>query len=296
MDDNLTNLNNEMVNAWGAIDAGDNNNGGNGGGSDKPARPDFLKLSIGDTKVRVLDMIPFSYKEWFIPKANGGSGSSIGYFAGGKDLLEKANQAHMKKIFAEADKRGLKDKARKDFLRDAGYKKQPYGKVKDKNIIHVLDRATGEVKLLDKGNGVFKELKKYAMNPEYGDLRNYDITITMAGDPSDFQTIEYSVTPARSNSPITEAELALYNAKKIDLVEFKTPSYTPEQALLIANGATYADVLGNGSDTKEEVNEKADTDMLPPAQEEEEKQEEKAPVDVEKGEALTEDELNGIEF
>lgn len=287
----MTNVNNDLMAGWGAIDA-EENNGGNGGGN-KPERPDFLKLSIGDTKIRVLDMIPFSYKEWYIPKANGGSGSSIGYFAGGADLLEKANQAHMKKIFAEADKRGLKDKARKDFLRDAGYKKQPYGKVKDKNIIHVLDRATGEVKLLDKGNGVFKELKKYAMNPEYGDLRNYDITITMAGDMADFQTIEYSVTPARSNSPLTEAEIALYEAKKIDLKAFKTPSYTPEQALLIANGATYADVLGNGSDTQEEVNEKADDTMLPP---QEDSKEEGAPVDVEKGEALTEEELANVEF
>lgn len=288
--------NNDFMNAWGAIDTEE----GNGGGQ-KADRPDFLKVDIGDTKIRILDMVPFSYKEWYSPKANGGQGASVPYF-GAEDLLESANKAFMAKVFKEADKRGLKDKARKDFLRDQGYKKQPFGKVKEKHIIHVLDRATGEVKLLDKGNGIFKKLKALALNPEYGDLRNYDVTINMKGDKSDFTTIEYDVTPARANTPLTEAEIALYEAKKIDLAKFKGGDMTPEQALQIAQGATFKDVLGGG--TSEESEELTDTGMLPegeatepapePAKEEAPRKDE--PVNVDKEEELSEDELNGIDF
>lgn len=281
--------NQEYLNAWGNIDNEENNNSGG-----KQERPDFLKIDIGSTKIRVLDMIPYSYKEWWSTRGNGGEGCSIPHF-GKDDLLQAENDAHMKKIFAEADKRGLKDKARKDFIRDYGYKKQPWGKPKEKHIIHVLDRATGEVKLLDKGNGIFKKLKKLALDPEYGDLRQYDVTIVMSGDKNDFTTIEYDVTPARQNTPLTEEELKLYEEKKIDLKKFKTPNMTPEQALAIAKGATFKDVLGDGSDSAEEVEEKSNVDMLP--QEEEQKPARKdEEVNIDKEEALTEEELNDIDF
>lgn len=293
----MTNVN-ELAQGWGAVDNEEKNKGN---GSGDFARPDFLKVPLGDTKVRVLDMFPFSYSEYYVPQANGGTGASIGYF-GSEDLLEKANKAFMAKIFKEADAKGLKDKARKDFLRDSGYKKTPFPKVKEKHIIHVLDRATGEVKLLDKGNAIFGAMKKFALNPEYGDLRNYDITITMEDTKGngDFQDIKYSVTPARSNSPITEAEKALYEEKKIDLAKFKTPNYTPEQALRIANGATFQEVLGNGSDSPEEVTEKSDTNQLPPQEETVEKtpveKEEKKEQVIEKGEELSPEELEDIDF
>lgn len=293
----MTNQNQEYMNAWGSIDTEDGNNSGGG----QQERPDFLKVDIGSTKIRVLDMIPFSYKEWWAVGGNGGQGCSIPYFPKG-DLLEAENQAHMKKIFAEADKRGLKNQARKDFLRDEGYKKQPWGKVREKHIIHVLDRATGEVKLLDKGNGIFKKFKKLAMDEEYGDLRQYDVTIDMTGDKSDFTSIKYDVTPARSNTPLTEAEKALYEEKKIDLEKFKgTGDMTPEKALAIAKGATFQDVFGDGSESAEETKEKTSEDMLPEEQESVPEEtpartDEPVEVDTDKEEALSDEELNNISF
>jgi hypothetical protein len=291
---------NELLNGWGAIDNEENNNGGG-----QQERPDFMKIEMGDNKVRILDMIPYTYKERWSNQANGGQGASIP-FLGEADLMEQENQAFMKKIFKEADAKKLKDKARKDFLRDEGYKKQPWNKVREKHIIHVLDRATGEVKLLDKGNGIFGKIKKLALNAEYGDPRQYDITITMTGDSKDFTTIEYTVTPARSNTPLTEAEAKLYEEKKIDLKKFKTPDYTPEQAYAIAKGGTFEEVLGSGSDDSEEVNKKADTNDLPeeekapeqtPEQPEKQPEPEKAPeVEVEKEGELSEEELNNMEF
>jgi hypothetical protein len=283
--------NQEYLNAWGNIDNEENNNVGN-----KQDRPDFLKVEIGSTKIRVLDMIPYSYKEWWSTRGNGGEGCSIP-FLGDNDLLKAENDAHMKKIFKEADSKGLKDKARKDFLRDHGYKKQPWGKPKEKHIIHVLDRATGEVKLLDKGNAIFKKLKDLALNPEYGDLRQYDVTIVMKGDKNDFTTIEYDVVPARQNTELTDAEKALYEEKKIDLKKFKTPDMTPEQALAIAKGATFKDILGDGSDSSEEAEERSDENMLPQEEEAQEEQPRKdEEVNIEKEEALSEDELNDISF
>lgn len=301
----MTNENQDYLQAWGNVDKEESNNGG----ADKADRPDFLKVEIGSTKIRVLDMVPFNYKEWWSTKGNGGEGCSIPYFDKG-DLLEAENQAFMKKIFAEADAKGLKDKARKDFLRDEGYRKNPWGKHKQKSIIHVLDRASGEVKLLDKGNGIFKKLKKLALDAEYGDLRLYDVTIEMTGDKGDFTTIEYDVTPARSNTPLTDAEKALYEEKKIDLEEFKgAGDITPTIALMIAKGATFKDVLGSGSDSPEVADDKSDPSMLP-----EEEQERgtlgEAPEDAEKAEqarkdeevvtekeeVLSDEELNNINF
>lgn len=303
----MTNVNNEALAGWGQVGEEENT-----GGSTPEQKLDFLKIPFGDTKVRILDVAPYIYKEWWSTKGNGaingnGNGCSIAYF-GANDLLEAENKAFMSKVFKEADAKNLKDKARKDFLRDFGYKKQPWGKVKIKNLIHVLDRATGEVKLLNAGNGVFNEIKKFALNPEYGDPRNYDITITKTdtGGKGEFQDIKYAVTPARSNVPLTDDEKKLYEEKKIDLKEFKTPNYTPEQALLIAKGATFQEILGNGSDSSESVENKSDTNMLPtdekaPTKEtekpkEESKQEPAQEINVDKEGALTEDELAGISF
>lgn len=284
-------MSNEIMQGWGSI----GEEQGSGAGQSQENKLDFLKLPQGDTKIRVLDMVPFSYKEWWSPKGNEGKGCSIPYF-GKDDLLEAQNQAFMKKIFDEADANKLKDQARKKFLREQGYAKQPWGKVKEKHVIHVLDRATGEVKLLDKGNGVFKELKKFAMNPEYGDLRNYDVTITVKG--SGLET-EYSIAPARSNTPLTTQELALYEEKKVDLKKLKTfENMTPEKALQIAKGASYKEVLGNGSESSDSVSEKSDTGMLPkdeaPFDTAPERKDE--PVNIEKGEELSAEELENMQF
>jgi hypothetical protein len=296
---------NEVVNGWGQVGVETT-----GQGQQEKDKPSFLKIPFGDTKVRILDAFPHVYKEWWAPSGNGANrpdaensnGCSIAYFPSG-DLLEAENRAFMKNVFAQADAQGLKDKARKDFLRDFGYKQQPWGKLKDKNIIHVLDRATGEVKLLDSGNGIFNAIKAFAMNPEYGDPRNYDITINKTDTKGKgfFADIKYTVTPARENVPLTQAEIDLYNAKKIDLKEYKAPNYTPEQALLIAKGATFKEILGEDGDSPAQVDSKSDAGQLPPTQPatppaQETQPEPEQKVDINKEDALTEDELKDISF
>jgi len=222
------------------------NKGNNGGGQSQEDKLDFLATPEGDTKIRVLDEAPYFYQEFWSVKGNEGKGTSIPYKGKGKDLLEKANFDFMDTVFKEADDKGLKkgSEARKKHTK-AGYDKQPFGKLKSKYLIHVLDRADGQIKLLDKGKGVFEALKKYAMNPEYGDLRNYDVTITRTG--TGWMDTEYSVTPARSNTPLTDEEVALYEAKKVDLHKLKGgEDLTPEQCLFVANGGAWSEVNNVG--------------------------------------------------
>ncbi|MCU5510278.1 phosphoesterase [Bacillus cereus] len=261
---------------------------------------DFVTLAVGETKLRVMDEAPHFYQGFWSTKGNGaangnGNGTFIPYKGKGKDLLEKANYDFMDKVFKEADAKGLKkgSKERTEFTR-AGYAKQPYGKLKNKYIIHVINRANGNLELLDAGPGVFNELKKYAMNDEYGDLREYDITITKTG--TSFQEIEYSVTPARSNTPRTPKELELYEAKKIDRSDLKDgKDLTPEQCLFIAQGGLWSEVGSVGQATEETTQESAPSgDKLP--EKNEGVQEDKGYVDTSKEGALSDEELANVNF
>lgn len=282
-------------NGWNTV--GVEENKGNNGGQPQEDKLDFLATPEGETKVRIMDEAPFFYQEYWSVKGNGGNGSSIPYKGKGKDLLEKANKEFMDKVFKEADSKGLKNGSpeRKKFLKDNGYDKQPYGKLKNKYLIHVIDRATGELKLLDKGKGVFEELKKYAINPEYGDLREYDVTITRTG--TGWMDTEYGVTPARSNTPRTPEELKLYEEKKLDLHKLKSgENLTPEQCLFIAEGGLWSELTQEGTqqDTtvQEMAEENARLNSVPGTLGEDTSEK----VDTSKEGALSDEELANVNF
>ena len=203
---------------------------------------DFLATPEGETEIRVLDEAPYFYQGFWSVKANGGKGSWIPY-KGKDDLLEKANREFTQGVFKQADSAGLKNgsKERKEFLKKNGYDKQPYGKLKNKYILHVLDRATGEVKLLDNGPGIFEELKALHSHKYHGDLREYDVTIVRKGVA--FMDTKYSVMACPTKTPLTETELALYEEKKIDRVALKSgEGLTPEQCLFIAEGGLWSEL------------------------------------------------------
>ncbi|AGY48198.1 hypothetical protein Riggi_36 [Bacillus phage Riggi] len=290
-------------NAWGNLNFEDNN-----GGSQKDIPP-FMDIKLGDNKLRILDVAPHMYNEWYATQGNGGKGCGIPAFSEG-DLLEQENRDFMAKKFKEADDMGLteangKKKQRSEFLKTEGYAKQPWGRRKDKAIIHVLDRSDGKVKLLDRTTGIFKQIQSLAVNPEYGDPREYDITITKVDEKGkgNFQDIKYTVMPARQNIPLTEAEKAAYEVAKVDLVELKTPNYTPEQALLIAKGKTFSEVLGNGAETPEQVTAGSNPDYLPqeendsqvkPAQGVKEEQKPRVDEQADLGEEISQEELDAM--
>lgn len=237
-------------NGWNTVGTTENT-GNNGGAPREEDKLDFLSTPEGDTKIRIMDEAPYFYQGFWATKGNGaangnGNGTFVPYKGKGIDLLEKANTEFMAKVFKAADEKGLKNGSpeRKKFLKANGYDKQPYGKLKNKYIIHVIDRADGRLKLLDAGAGIFEELKKYAMNEEYGDLREYDVTITRKG--TGWMDTEYSVMPARNSTPRTPEEIKLYEEKKVDLHELKGgEGLTREQCLFIAKGGLWSDLNSN---------------------------------------------------
>lgn len=235
---------------WNTV--GEETQGNNGGGQPQEDKLDFLATPEGETEIRVLDEAPYYYQEWWSVQGNEGKGTSIPYKGKGKDLLEKANQEFMAKVFAEADAKGLKNgsDARKKFVKTNGYDKQPFGKLKNKYLIHVLERATGEVKLLDKGKGLFEKLKGFALHKYHGDLRTYDVTIVRKGNG--WMDTEYDAMACPEKTPLTEEEIALYEAKKVDLHKLKGgEDLTPEQCLFVANGGAWSEVNNVGQAPEE---------------------------------------------
>lgn len=71
--------------------------------------------------------------------------------------------------------------------------------------ILVYDYEDGKLKMIQKGYALFGELAKFQKDPEYGDLRQYDVTITL--NTSDGK--DYGVVPARSNTELNDAQKAL---------------------------------------------------------------------------------------
>ena len=58
------------------------------------------------------------------------------------------------------------------------------------------------------------------------------------------QNVKYHVTPGRSSSPLTEAELAM-ELFELDTI-FKTPTYEDQKKWLIDNTAQFITNLGEG--------------------------------------------------
>jgi len=92
--------------------------------------------------------------------------------------------------------------------------------------IHLIDREDGKLKILDKGNSIFKKFAEFRtlhnVNPAGRDAPDFFIIVTIPkgkdGKLNKMKT-EYSVDAARENSPLTDAEVAMYKEKKVNLQE-----------------------------------------------------------------------------
>lgn len=290
-------------NGWDSIGTTEENKGTT---SQAPAQQedklDFLALPEGETEVRVLDEAPYFYQGFWATKGNGaesgnGNGCWVPYKGKGKDLLEKANYEFMDKVFKAADEKGLKkgSEERKKHTK-AGYAKQPYGKLKSKYIIHVIDRADGQVKLLDAGPGVFEALKELHAHKYHGDLRTYDVTIVRKG--TGWQDTKYSVMANPQKTPLTDEEIKLYNEKKIDRAELKGgENLTPEQCLFIAQGGLWSEVGSVGqvdNSVQQMVEENYQANLQPGSLGADDKEE--VTVDTSKEGALSDEELANVKF
>jgi hypothetical protein len=71
--------------------------------------------------------------------------------------------------------------------------------------VKVLDRADGEVKVLECGKQIISSIKNYAVDPDYGDPTKYDIKIKKEGTGRD---TKYSILPSPNKGDLTSEELA----------------------------------------------------------------------------------------
>lgn len=188
------------------------NKGGNNGGDKKDI--EFLTLSVGNNQIRFLEEEPETFWQHWIPTANGGKGISAKCI-GAKNGCPVC--AHMKELGQDKGKWSLR-------------------KV---HTINVLDRKDGKVKLLQKGNSLFQDLKVFLLS--MGDLRNYDVNIVRTG--KGFNDTKYTIIPVMNSAPVP-ADLELYNLKEI------FTDISKDEMIILMNGGNYADIskLREGSE------------------------------------------------
>lgn len=190
---------------------------GNNGGDKKEIKYASCKSGANGAPLthqyRVLDEQPYSRGVHWIQAANAGKGLSV-------DCIKKDCPAcaKMKAL-----------KASGNAGRNLTWRKM--------HAINVLDRATNEVQMLDKGNSLFEAL--VGLLEEVGDLRNYDVKIRVSGEGTDTTFTPIPMPP----KPLTPDEKALekYNFDEIFI------KVTPDQMQQLLDGAGWADVLGDNA-------------------------------------------------
>lgn len=85
----------------------------------------------------------------------------------------------------------------------------------------VIDRVDGEVKVMEGGPRVFGAIRDYAMDPDYGDPKNYDLKIKKEGTGRE---TKYTVMASPKQTPLTAQEAEAVNAATslLDLNKPKT--------------------------------------------------------------------------
>lgn len=78
----------------------------------------------------------------------------------------------------------------------------------------VLVRDTGKVKAFKSGVLIYKIIKDLAENEDWGDPKEYDLTIENTGE---LGSRYYIVTPSPKKAPLTTEELAMIMGENLDL-------------------------------------------------------------------------------
>ena len=122
--------------------------------------------------------------------------------------------------------------------------------------ILAIDRKDGKVKILEQGNSVFKQIKGYAMDEEYGPVDKYDIKIRKEGSGKETR---YTVLASPKKTPLTQEEQALVDDFKplSEINKPKTLEELKEMGLACLGSSSPADdgwgdddFSTNSSDTK----------------------------------------------
>jgi hypothetical protein len=117
------------------------------------------------------------------------------------------------------------------------------GKPQRRYQLKVIDRADGQVKILEVGITVISQIQEYARDPEYGDPTGYDFKIAKTG--SNLET-KYTVKPSRTPKPLTEEEKKL--VEESPSIESLNPVLTVEEIEAL-NLTILADSVSDLADT-----------------------------------------------
>lgn len=202
-----------------------------GNNSDKQEL-NFLSFVDGTTQVRVIDDEPFSRWTHWLPQANDGKGLSVTCI--GKECPVCA-----------------------EIKRAKATKETPKYSSRKMHALNVINRGTGEVNILDKGNKVFEQILgiREEMFEDYGDLINYDVKIRVSNAGT--RDASYVIIP-HLKKPLTSDEKALekYNLEEV------FPILTAEQVQTLMDGGSLTpDEEVQSDDTKETGNDNLNVDF-----------------------------------
>lgn len=134
----------------------------------KSSGSDFLKLQNGNNKIRIISDIVVGVEGWKDIKP---------FRRGGMDAVIDPS---------EVDMDALTDKP----------------KIHDFMAMYVYNHTTGKIEIASFTQATIrKEIVKYAVDSEWGDLEKYDLTITRTGDS---MKTRYSVSPSPAK-PLAKA-------------------------------------------------------------------------------------------
>jgi len=77
----------------------------------------------------------------------------------------------------------------------------------------VINRETGEVKAFKAGTSIYKSMRVYVSDLEYGDPTKYDFTITRTEEKPSY----YTVVASPNKSEVTDEEKKAIESSEIDL-------------------------------------------------------------------------------
>jgi len=96
------------------------------------------------------------------------------------------------------------------------------GKPADRFAWTVIDRSTGDIKAYKAGVMVYKEIKKYATDEDWGDPTGYDFTVERTEEKGRY----YAVTPSPNKKPLSDEEKTTVKDSGIDLLKMFSVSDT----------------------------------------------------------------------
>lgn len=88
----------------------------------------------------------------------------------------------------------------------------------------VIDRTDNKLKILEGGNSIFRQIKDYAMDEDFGDPTKYDIKIKKEGSGRE---TKYTIMASPKKSELTQEETALLDGAKT-LSEINKPKTLEE--------------------------------------------------------------------